>query len=513
LEDTIGTKHSFADTYFAPAGRLDKEALHAQAKEALNNPIIQVLLESAQGYLLILNEQRQILTANPELLEALNLENPDWLRGLRPGELLNCTHFSEGPDGCGTSVQCQSCGAVLAILGSQSNGSTTSGECSLSTKHGDKTEIRFFRVNATPLSLGEHNLTIFSVLDINTAKRLELLDEIFLHDLLNSLGCIEEMHPTDSQATALRFQSIVRHLKEEIQYHRSLIEAEKGTLKQTETWISTAEALIELKDLLANNPRTGRQAITFKKDADDRFYIDKILLIRVLFNMALNAIEASSPEEVVTIEYKNGTFSVHNPGFISEDIAKHIFEHSFSTKGRMGRGLGTYGMKLLGEEYLGGTVSFSTLRESGTIFKIQLPETRITASKITDSIPSAIEGIRPPLHILLIDDFEPLVRLGKLFLEREGYRVTTKTDVLEALLLIQDNPETFGLVITDMSMPDIDGLELARRIHNHSPELPIVLCSGHGNIHPEGLETSGVKAVISKPLDPKEIVHIIQQMR
>jgi CheY-like chemotaxis protein len=511
--DNETTPPSIQETFFAPAGRAGGEDLNHQVQEALSNPIIKVLLESVQGYLLILNEQRQILAANPELLEALNNESPDWMIGLRPGELLNCLHFSEGPDGCGTSLKCRSCGAVLAILGSRNNGVVTSGECNMSIRDGEKTATRFFRVNATPLCSGDHTLTVFSVLDVSSAKRLELLDEIFLHDLLNSLGCMEGMGKSDSQATALQYESVVRHLKEEVHYHRSLIEAEKGTLVKTEIWISAAEVLLELSDLLKNNPRTNRHAIVFEKNSDYQFYLDKVLLIRVLFNMALNAVEASSPGDTIRIVYSDGTFSVHNPGVIPDDVSLHIFEHSFSTKGHSGRGLGTYGMKVLGEQYLGGSVSFSTNRDAGTVFRIKLPVVPGPVGETTETVNATSGDVRRPLHILFVDDIEQLARLSKLFLEREGFRVTTRTNAAEALSLLQDNPKVFGMVITDMTMPGIDGLELARRIHIHSPEMPVVLCSGFGKAIPQSLlESSGIIAVVSKPLDPKEINKIVQRI-
>jgi signal transduction histidine kinase len=65
-------------------------------------------------------------------------------------------------------------------------------------------------------------------------------------------------------------------------------------------------------------------------------------------------------------------FSVHNPGLIPRDAQRQVFRRYFSTKGA-DRGLGTYGMKLLGEEYLGGSVRFVSTEPEGTVFSLRLP--------------------------------------------------------------------------------------------------------------------------------------------
>ena len=69
------------------------------------------------------------------------------------------------------------------------------------------------------------------------------------------------------------------------------------------------------------------------------------------------------------------TFSVTNPGVIPRDVQLQIFQRSFSTKGDRGRGVGTYSIKLLGEQYLRGTMGFKTDASNGTTFWLRLPKT------------------------------------------------------------------------------------------------------------------------------------------
>ena len=92
--------------------------------------------------------------------------------------------------------------------------------------------------------------------------------------------------------------------------------------------------------------------------------------------MIKNALEAIADDERsglnCTLNREYVIIRVQNPGCMPDPVRKQIFQRSFSTKGK-GRGLGTYSMKLLGEKYLNGKVSFSTSEEKGTIFSLELP--------------------------------------------------------------------------------------------------------------------------------------------
>ena len=107
------------------------------------------------------------------------------------------------------------------------------------------------------------------------------------------------------------------------------------------------------------------------------FVSDPDLLLRVVYNMALNAAEASKPGETVRLSFgwrgDQPRFAVHNPGTIPEPLRERIFQRSFSTKAPKGRGLGTYAMKLFGENFLRGEVGFESGSATGTTFWILLP--------------------------------------------------------------------------------------------------------------------------------------------
>ena len=101
------------------------------------------------------------------------------------------------------------------------------------------------------------------------------------------------------------------------------------------------------------------------------------LLLRVICNMITNAFESTEENGTVKVLLEQNdnflSFCVWNWQPIPQDIARRIFQRNFSTKDGAGRGIGTYSMKLFGEQILGGQVSFTTSQKEGTVFRFSLP--------------------------------------------------------------------------------------------------------------------------------------------
>lgn len=101
--------------------------------------------------------------------------------------------------------------------------------------------------------------------------------------------------------------------------------------------------------------------------------------------------------------------------------------------------------------------------------------------------------------ILYVDDEECLVLLGADLLEDYGYEVICAYNGLEALNLFQQQPDQFGVVITDETMPGMTGIELAQEVFKLAPEIPVVLCSGHMlSMYEDGMAATNIKAVLAK---------------
>jgi len=366
----------------APQGRAGAAEVGRWAGLCQDDPVVRAVLEAADGYAAVLNPERQILAANPALLEALGSTHETACRGLRLGEALGCVRAKEGPEGCGTSAACQRCGSLLAVLTTQASGETATNECLLSLHRQGRYMAREFAVRTVPLRVAGQALTYLSLRDISAQKRLDRLERVFIHDLSQSLDSLkagsEVMRQAGADATAIaeRVLTLTDQLKAEVDYKSRLILAERGELPLALRPVSLEQVFEELTGQLGPEasarlvwvpPMGGAAPLT----------TDLVLLGRVLFNMVQNAIEAMPPggQAHLHFELREGrpTFVVQNPGCMPAAVADRVFQRSFSTKAARGRGLGTYGMKVLGESVLGGTVGFTTSWEEGTRFFIELP--------------------------------------------------------------------------------------------------------------------------------------------
>jgi K+-sensing histidine kinase KdpD len=381
-------------TWFAPAARATAEQVQEMADYCLHNPIAQAILDSVDGYVLILNTERQVLAANPETLMALNVHDMECLLGLRPGEIFGCAFSEDAPGGCGTSKNCSTCGAVLSILASQELKEPSTQECLMSVLRDGKAESHEFMVRSTPLKFDDYQLTIFVAHDISATKRRDALENVFLHDLNNiitGLGGWSTMlsrRPDDAPAIARKIADLSSRLNQEVQNQRLLLQAERGELKVAFEAVDISRVMDELAALFAGYALD----IIHRLDIlhPDRVVVietSPLLLSRVLANMVKNAFEATRPNQKVQVWFEccedGPKFVVHNPGVIPEEVALQIFKRSFSTKGSQGRGLGTYSMKLFGEQYLGGQVAFSSREGEGTCFHIKLPTSSLVKTMTT----------------------------------------------------------------------------------------------------------------------------------
>jgi CheY-like chemotaxis protein len=197
---------------------------------------------------------------------------------------------------------------------------------------------------------------------------------------------------------------------------------------------------------------------------------------------------------------------------IAQELMDKIFDPYFTTK-EVGKGTGM-GLAIIHGivKRSGGFVSCQSTPGEGTTFHVYLPLHTETA------LPGA-ETEYPDLvqlgneRILFIDDEEMLAEMGKTMLERLGYRVTARTNSIEALQTIQNQPDYFDLVITDQTMPGMTGSDLARCILQIRPGMPIILCTGFSNlISEEKARNYGIKGFAMKPLAKKDLAALIRKV-
>ncbi len=194
---------------------------------------------------------------------------------------------------------------------------------------------------------------------------------------------------------------------------------------------------------------------------------------------------------------------------IPDNVKNNIFEPYFTTK-EIGKGTGmglavVHG--IVGHHH--GMIKVDTEPGRGTSFNVMLPV--IEEEEVISQIPEKIQGGNE--KILFVDDEESMVRIGVQGLEKLGYQVVGTTDPVEAIELLKTNIDSLHLVITDMTMPGMTGVTLARELVKIRSDIPVILCTGYSEkIDKKKAEEIGVHSVLMKPLVMSEIAQTIRRV-
>jgi PAS domain S-box-containing protein len=192
-----------------------------------------------------------------------------------------------------------------------------------------------------------------------------------------------------------------------------------------------------------------------------------------------------------------------NGGGMSNEVLDRAFDPFFTTKEK-GEGSGMGLSVVLGiVRNHGGAVSVASEVGRGTTFDVFLPRLEGEAAVEIPSEKPAPEGTE---QILFVDDEEIVLHSVVPALERLGYKVTAKTNALEALRAFRERPGQFDLVITDQTMPFLTGEKLAQEMLTRRPDIPIILCTGFSEIIDEDEARGlGIREFILKPFSIAEI--------
>lgn len=186
-----------------------------------------------------------------------------------------------------------------------------------------------------------------------------------------------------------------------------------------------------------------------------------------------------------------------------------IFDPFFTTK-KIGEGTGM-GLSVVHgivKSYGGFLYAHSQLGE-GSTFEILIPAQKYAAAReatLETPIPRGNESV------LFVDDETMIVDVVKKMLELLGYHVIARTSAIEALEAFKSNPDSFDLVITDLTMPKMSGLDLAERILQIRPDFPIVLCTGFEMaMDKEKISGHGLQDIIYKPILRRDMATVVRK--
>jgi CheY-like chemotaxis protein len=183
---------------------------------------------------------------------------------------------------------------------------------------------------------------------------------------------------------------------------------------------------------------------------------------------------------------------------MDRETRERIFEPYFTSKDQdKGTGLGLSVVHGIVKS-LGGFITVDSAPSQGSSFNILLPRIEKSDSQSVAQSAPLPTGTE---HILVVDDEEAIVAFEKQSLERLGYTVTSETDSQKALEIFRADPDKFDLVITDMTMPRLNGAELTKELLAIHPETPIILCTGYSAlISEQKAKGLGIKEFLMKPV-------------
>lgn len=335
------------------------------------------------NYALLLDKNRLIICSNDRFLADNDLLDVKELFGKGPGDIFQCENAEEA--GCGNSPNCQFCGIYKTIAECAIKNAIVSNTCKLMVNRDSFVKAFEFMVKCSPINIEEDKYFLLTLTDISAENRKLNLERIFFHDVLNMVsgfkGLALIMDETNKQVEMNEpisvLLNIANKLCENISAQRDLINAEKRELVTNFRQIPPGEIITSvIENSIFDGSSSSRHIHVSGDNQNFLINTDPVLLSRVLINMVKNALEAPNLKQDITIgcSTANGRaiFFVHNYAFIEEKSAKCIFQPMFSTKGN-DRGLGTYSMRLIGENYLKGKVWFKTHPDTGTTFTIELP--------------------------------------------------------------------------------------------------------------------------------------------
>lgn len=257
--------------------------------------------------------------------------------------------------------------------------------------------------------------------------------------------------------------------------------------------------------------------------------IDPLQLDQVLTNLCLNARDALTEDGRIVISTHNETLTratqmrssllpsgdyvvltvSDNGTGISEKALQHLFE-PFNTTKPVGQGTGlglatVYGIV----QQNAGAIDVESRSEVGTTFHVYFPRA-VQVRSAPEEIHEEPQTVLKKLSILLVEDEPALLKTGKLSLEQLGHRVLTARNAQDALQNLKQNGKTIDIVISDLVMPGMNGIELAREIHNHLPDIRFVFMSGYGTENVvRGMAEKQALTILTKPFDLQQLSRAI----
>ena len=373
---------------------------------------------------------------------------------------------------------------------------------------------------------------------LRQAQKMEALGTLtggIAHDFNNILAGIIGFTElvTDHVPKGSREAHHLKRVMESSLRGRDLVRRMLTLSRQTEQQkkpLSLSSIVKETVDLIrATTPTTISITVNTRSESG-LILADPTQIQQVVMNLCTNAAHAMREKGgTLAIQLSNHTVSqsdgnphgiepglytrltVHDTGTgISPDIMDKIFDPFFTTK-KLGEGTGL-GLSVVHGiiKQSNGYITVESEPGRGSTFTVYFPKVtgELQADAVSDdALPTGSE------RILFVDDEETLVEVGENVLAELGYEVTSRMNGKEALALFSADPSRFDLVITDQTMPEMTGVDLAKEILALRADMPIIMCTGFSYVvDADKAKAAGIRAFALKPLTKKEIARTIRKV-
>jgi len=376
---------------------------------------------------------------------------------------------------------------------------------------------------------------------LQQAQKMEAIGTLaggIAHDFNNILGAIlgyAEMVQEDSPAGS-RSRGDIDQVVKASHRAKELVKQILNFSRQAATEQIPLHPALIIKEVVKMLRSSLPSTIDLQQDVDSDVGLilaDPTQIHQVLVNLCTNAFHAMEETGgILTISLKKTTLikeditsesqvqpgdfvqlSISDTGSgIAPEIQQKMFDPFFTTK-EVGKGTGM-GLAIIhgiAKSYKG-FVNYNSKPGEGTVFHVYLPVIQDPALLEIEPVTFDLPQLGNE-RILFIDDEEILADVGKAMLERLGYRVTVRRNSIEALNTFQNQPDQFDLVITDQTMPGMTGSDLARRMLQIRPGMPIILCTGYSTVMSEEKACSlGIKGFAFKPLAKNDLAALIRKV-